>query len=192
MRIRSVGKAAAGAIAGLYVNERHHGRSPALAGWWGHEKATQFEMRHEFTPAEHAGAYQIGTVPMLSAAPLDGALDVLHDAGIERVREKSVALTAYLIRLVDERLPECDVGTPRARERRGGHVAVEHGEAYRVSEALNDRDVVVDFRPPNVVRVCPAPLYTGFEDVWHVVDAFREVLDERAYEDYDERGGGVT
>lgn len=181
-----------GATAGLYVDERHFGQTPALPGWWGHQKSTQFEMRHDYTPAEHAGAYQIGTVPMLSAAPLDGALDVILDAGIDHIREKSVELTDYLIRLVDERLPECDVGTPREAARRGGHVAVEHDEAYRISEALNDRGVVVDFRPPNVVRVCPAPLYTGFEDVWDVVEAFRGVLDARAYEEYDTRSGGVT
>jgi kynureninase len=85
---------------------------------------------------------------------------------------------------VDERLPECEVGTPRAPDRRGGHVAVEHPEAERVSLALRDRGVVVDYRPPNVVRVCPAPLYTRFADVWGVVDRLRGVLDEGAYEQY--------
>ncbi|MFB6176902.1 MAG: aminotransferase class V-fold PLP-dependent enzyme, partial [Halobaculum sp.] len=47
-----------GAIAGLYVNERHHGLTPALAGWWGNDKETQFEMRQTFDPADYAGAYQ--------------------------------------------------------------------------------------------------------------------------------------
>jgi kynureninase len=181
-----------GAIAGLYVNERHFGVTPHLAGWWGNDKETQFDMAMTYDPAPNAGAFQIGTVPVLAAAPLDGALDVLDDAGgVGAAREKSLALTDYLVDLVDARLSECDVGTPRAHEERGGHVAVEHPEAARVSEALRDRGVVVDYRPPNVVRVCPAPLYTRFEDVWHVVDRFDSVLDERAYEDYSV-GGGVT
>jgi kynureninase len=187
-----------GAIAGLYVNDRHFDATPALAGWWGHEKETQFEMNPTYTPADDAGAYQIGTIPILSAAPLAGSLEIFEevadvpDAAIEVVREKSVSLTDYLIRLVDERLPECEVGTPREPERRGGHVAVEHPEAYRVSEALKDRGVVVDFRPPNVVRVCPSPLYVGYEDAWEVVEQFRQVVENEEYEAYAERGGGVT
>jgi len=181
-----------GAVAGLYCNERHFGTTPALTGWWGHEKSTQFEMRQTFTPAENAGAFQIGTVPVLAAAPLDGALDVVHEAGIERIREKSLALTEYLVHLVEELPDAFSVGTPREPARRGGHVAVEHGEAYRLSQALTDRDVIVDFRPPNVVRVAPAPLYTGFEDVLDVADALRELHETEAYEAYEPRADGVT
>jgi kynureninase len=187
-----------GAIAGLYVNREHFGVRPALPGWWGHEKDTQFDMNPTYTPARSAGAFQVGTVPVLAAAPIEGALDVVRDAGvgdartgIEALRERSVELTEYLIRSVDDRLPECTVGTPREPGRRGGHVAVEHPESYRIGEALRARGVVVDVRPPNVVRVCPSPYYVGFEDVWVVVDTFREVLDERAYERF-ERPDGVT
>ena len=171
-----------GAPAGLYVSERHFDRRPALPGWWGHDKATQFEMNLEFTPAADAGAYQIGTPPVLALAPLEGALDAIEAAGIDAIREKSVALTDYLTGLVDERLPECSVGTPRDPADRGGHVAVEHPDAEGVSAALKDRDVVVDYRPPNVVRVCPSPLYTGFEDVHRAVERFRTVLDGGLHE----------
>jgi kynureninase len=182
-----------GAVAGLYVSERHFGTEPALAGWWGHEKATQFELRPEFTPADSAGAWQIGTVPVLSAAPLAGSLEIVREAGIDAVREKSLALTDYLIDLVDERLADlgCSVGTPRDPERRGGHVAIEHPDAEAVSAALRERGAVVDFRPPNVVRVCPAPLYTRFVDVWDVVDELHEVLQTGAHEDVD-AGSDVT
>ena len=168
-----------GAVAGLYVNERHFGERPALTGWWGHEKETQFEMAPEYTPAQSAGAWQIGTIPIFSAAPLDGALSVVEDAGIDRILEKSVRLTEYLIALVDDRLAEYGVtiGSPRAADRRGGHVALEHGRAYALGEALRERGYVVDVRPPNVVRVCPAPLYVGYHDVWRFVDVVAEILD---------------
>ncbi|MDY6765435.1 MAG: kynureninase, partial [Halobacteria archaeon] len=90
-----------GATAGLYVNRRHFGTDPGLAGWWGHEKETQFDMNLTFTPAPDAGAWQISTVPVLSSAPLFGSLEMINEAGIERVREKSIQLTEYLISLVD-------------------------------------------------------------------------------------------
>jgi kynureninase len=181
-----------GAIAGLYVNERHFGTTPALAGWWGHEKETQFEMNPTFTPARTAGAWQIGTVPMLSAAPLEGSLDLLAEAGIDAVREASLDLTDYLIALIDARLGDAfAVGTPRERSRRGGHVAVEHPEARRISLALKSRGVVVDFRPPNAVRICPAPLYIGYTDVWDVVEELREIAQSQVYERF-EAEGSVT
>jgi kynureninase len=181
-----------GAIAGLYVHRDYHGELPALAGWWGHEKDTQFEMQLTYTPAHSAGAWQIGTVPILSAAPLAGVLDIIDEVGIKTLREQSVALTEYLISLVDERLPECTVGTPCDPAQRGGHVAIEHPEGYRINEALKAHGVIVDFRPPNVIRMCPSPLYVSFEDVWDAVEHLREILDERVYEQFEERGGGVT
>jgi kynureninase len=183
-----------GAIAGLYVNERHFGTTPALAGWWGHEKETQFDMNPTFTPADSAGAWQTGTVPMLSAAPLEGSLDVLDDAGIDAVREKSVALTEYLIELVDDHLADRGyaVGTPREPDHRGGHVALEHDEARRISRALRDRGVVADFRQPNVVRVCPSPLYTSFRDVFDTVRHCWEVVAEGEFERFDADGDDVT
>ncbi|ELZ09520.1 kynureninase [Halovivax asiaticus JCM 14624] len=182
-----------GAVAGLYVNERHFGEEPALAGWWGHDKESQFELNLDFTPADDAGAWQAGTIPVFSAAPLFGALELTHDAGIEAVREKSIALTEYLIDLVDEHLADrgVSIGTPRDPAHRGGHVALEHPEAERISEALRDREVIVDFRPPNVIRVAPAPLYVRYEDVYDVVEIVADIIDEKRYEAY-EAAGDVT
>ncbi|MFC7202356.1 kynureninase [Haloferax namakaokahaiae] len=182
-----------GAIAGLYVNERHFGTTPALAGWWGNDKATQFDMELTYDPAHSAGAFQVGTIPILSAAPLDGALDIVEDAGgVGALREKSLELTDFLIELVDERLPECEVGTPRDHDARGGHVAVEHDEAYRISLALKERGVIVDYRVPNVVRIAPSPAYIGFEDVYRTVEHLREILDGSEYEEFERRSAGVT
>lgn len=180
-----------GAVAGLYVNESYHDLDPALAGWWGNEPETRFELQQTFRPASDARRWQIGTVPVLSTAALDGSLDIFDDVDIQAVRDRSLELTDYLIHLVDERLPDCSVGTPRDAARRGGHVAIEHPEAVRISEALRDRGVVVDARPPNVIRVCPAPLYVRFEDVWEVVQQLERIIDGGVYESYD-LPAGVT
>ncbi|MFC3476206.1 kynureninase [Halobacterium litoreum] len=181
-----------GAIGGLYVHEDNFDVEPSLAGWWGNDDATQFDLDTRFDPAEDASAFQIGTVPVFSAAPLFGTLDVVEAAGIDQLRDHSLSLTRYLISLVDERLPECSVGTPREAERRGGHVAVEHPEAGLVSRALRDRGVVVDYRPPDVVRVAPSPYYVGFEDVWTAVDELRDILDADAHRAYADDDATVT
>lgn len=96
---------------------------------------------------------------------------------------------------MDERLGdafECAVGTPRDPERRGGHVAVEHPDAERIAQALTEGGVVVDFRPPNVVRMCPSPLYTSHADVWDAIERWREILDTGAHERFDADRSGVT
>src|SRR5439155_2733667 len=117
-----------GGTAAYYLNRRHAALRPRLAGWWGNNKATQFDMATEFDPAADAGRMQLGTVHMLSSAPLEGSLLMFEEAGIEAVRAKSLQLTDYLMRLVDALLPDgrsgYRLGTPREPERRGGRVAI--------------------------------------------------------------------
>ncbi|MBC8103249.1 MAG: aminotransferase class V-fold PLP-dependent enzyme, partial [Cytophagales bacterium] len=173
-----------GAVGGLFLNRRHHGRSPGLAGWFSSRKDRQFDMAHTLVPAEDAGALQIGTPHILSLAPLSGSLDVHHEAGSERLRTKSLALTDFLRRVVTAELSPFGVGfaTPVEEERRGGHLALLHPAAAALSRALRREGVVPDFRPPNLIRLAPVALYTSFEDCWEAVRRLRDILDSGAYE----------
>ncbi len=47
-----------------------------------------------------------------------------------------------------------------------------------MSEALRRRGIVPDFRPPNIIRFAPSPLYTTYEEIWYAVDALKEIVDE--------------
>ncbi|MFP4052157.1 MAG: kynureninase [Thermoplasmata archaeon] len=186
-----------GAVGGLYVNQRHFYRTPSLSRWWGHEKSSQFEMNLDFTPADNAGAWQIGTINVLSATPIEGSLKMLQEVGIENVRKKSLWLNSYLINLVDELVTEkpynFGIGTPSEKEDRGGHVAVtREKDAYRINLALRDNEVIVDFRPPNVIRICPSPLYVRYVDVWNVVNKLKGIIDKKEYENFEKNTEGVT
>lgn len=179
-----------GAPAFLYVNRRHFGLGPALAGWFGYAKERQFELRLDFEPQPSAGGWQISSPGILGAAPLFGALELINEVGIAALARKSQALTEYLVWLVEARLTDAPfgfrLGTPRDPKRRGGHVALERDhEAYRISQALRGRGVVPDFRPPNVIRLAPVPLYTGFSDVWQLVQHIVEIVERDEYQDYD-------
>jgi kynureninase len=175
-----------GGTAFLYVNRKHFDREPALAGWFGYVKNKQFDMSLDFKHARSAGGWQISSPAILSSAPVEGSLRAILEAGIERIREKSLKMTAYLMYLVDEFLSESpydfSIGTPREAERRGGHVAVEHEEALRISGALRARGVVPDFRPPNVIRIAPIPLYNTYGEMWKVVQHLKEIVDKKEYE----------
>lgn len=170
-----------GAVGALYVHPRHVGTDPALAGWWGYHKERQFAMSHDWEGAAGAGAWQISTISLLSAAPLLGSLAMFEEAGIEAIRAKSLAQTDWLIaRIEDAGLLEPSfgyrIGTPREHARRGGHVAVEHVDAAQIAQALRARGIVVDFRPPDVIRIAPVALYTRYEDLWRTVEALREIV----------------
>jgi kynureninase len=183
-----------GAVGSLYVHERHHALGPGLAGWWGSDKQRQFDMAPELSPADSAGAWQIGTPSVLGAAALYGSLAVMREAGIERLREKSLALTALLIDLADRHLAPhgFEIGTPREPDRRGGHVALEHPAATRITRALKARGIVPDFRPPNVIRLAPVPLYTRFRDVGAVVAALESIVASGEHLQYAEERAAVA
>jgi kynureninase len=185
-----------GSTGSVYVNKRHFGKAPGLAGWFGNNRVTMFDMSNVFDPAEDASAWQIGTTTMLSTAPLEGAIGMINEAGIEAIREKSTKVTSYLMYLIDQILSEApynfSIGTPRQPERRGGHIGAEHMDAWRVSEALKARGVVPDFRPPNVIRLAPIPLYTSYYEVWQVVQHLKAVIDNGEHEAFSLERSMVT
>jgi kynureninase len=173
-----------GAVGGLYVNERHHDIAPALAGWWGSRKERQFAMDQRFTPASGAGAFQVSTPSILGVAALSGSLELVETLGIGAIRERSCELTSGLISALDARLPRDGgfwIGTPRDPRRRGGHVALQHPtRAVGLNGALKARGVIPDFRPPDVIRLCPSPLYVEPGDVDRAVEILAEIVETRA------------
>lgn len=172
-----------GSAAWLYVHPRLRDKLPGLAGWFGSDPARQFEMSAEFHPAADANRYQIGTSNIFSLAPLLGSLQVLNDAGIDRIRAKSISQTAFLMVYAEKLLARhgVEVVTPREVERRGGHVTLAHRDAAKLSRALRARGVVPDFRPPDMLRFAPAPLYTSFAECKAAVDALHDILTTQSH-----------
>ncbi len=175
-----------GAVGGLYLNRRHLGRAPGLAGWWGVRADRRFAMSIQHEPAPDAAALQIGTPHVLSLAPLLGSLEMFHDAGGHALRTKSLALTAFLMELIESELAGFGFGfaNPRADHERGGHVALTHPDAWRICSALKAAGVVPDFRPPDIIRLAPAPLYTSFADCAATVGRLKEIMRTQAHEKF--------
>ena len=146
-------------------------------------KTTQFEMKDEFTPAAGAGAYQISTPSILALGGLEGALALFEEIGIERIRERSLELTDYLIALADEHLPEMTLRTPRSHAERGGHIVLEHPHAKQLSAALRQRDIIPDYRAPDLLRLAPVALYNTEAELDEVVKTLRELLEGGSYQE---------
>ncbi|WLD92568.1 kynureninase [Alkalihalobacillus sp. AL-G] len=183
-----------GGVGGLYVNEKHLGTTPGLSGWFSSDKQKQFDMDHQLTPANNAGAFQIGTPHMLSVAPLIGSLEIFNEAGIDRLREKSLRLTRYLMDLINHELKDFDfkISNPLVDDRRGGHVYLEHKEAARICKALKENNIVPDFRNPNGIRLAPVALYNTFEEVWKSVQILKKIMEEEQYKKFENKRGVVA
>jgi len=175
-----------GCTAGLYINRKHFGLMPGLWGWFGNEPKTQFRMSHVFEKAGNAEAWQTGTPCLLSMAPLEGTLRIFSEAGIGRIREKSLRLTSYLMFLIEKRLKKYGFrcGNPEDDERRGGHVALSHDDGYRICLALKSHKVIPDFREPDVIRLAPIALYNSYDEVYTVVDILEKIMIGKEYETY--------
>ncbi len=164
-----------GAIGGAYIHERHSRdrQRPRLAGWWGHEASSRFEMRPGFIPADGAAGFAVSNPPIFSAAPLLASLELFEKAGVPALRRKSIALTGYLEFLLQQRLAgSVAIVTPPVAAERGCQLSVRPRMAVQASklfERVSQLGVVCDLRG-DVLRFAPVPLYNGFEDVWHAVD----------------------
>ncbi len=169
-----------GSLGGCFVHERHANNENLnrFAGWWGHNKKTRFNMRHEFDALPGAEGWQLSNPPILSMAAIRASLDTFAEAGFENLRKKSEKLTGYLEFLLNEMKNDAiNVITPRNPEERGCQLSIQVKNADKnLHTKLTEAGVISDWREPDVIRVAPAPLYNSFEDVFRFSEKLKEVL----------------
>jgi len=175
-----------GAPAYIYVHRslQEHMRSP-IWGWFGDQRPFAFDL--DYLPDAGIKRFQCGTPPILSMLAIEPGLDLLLEAGIHRLREKSMALSSYLIALFDTTLAPLGfvLGSPRQLEQRGSHVSIRHPEGYRINRALiEDLGVLPDFREPDNIRLGLAPLYTSYEDIYETIERIRSAVAGKLYLKY--------
>ncbi|HUZ27037.1 MAG TPA: kynureninase [Streptosporangiaceae bacterium] len=173
-----------GAPAFLYVREDLQDRlRQPIWGWFG--QRDRFAMGPSYDPAPGIDAFATGTPQIIGTVAVEEGTRLLGEAGIDRLRAKSMALTSYLIGLADEWLAPHGfaLASPRADDRRGGHVTFRHPEAFRISQALIREKVIGDYRTPDRLRLGPAPITTSFTDVWGALDKLRQIAADKTYDD---------
>jgi kynureninase len=171
-----------GAPAFAYVSQDLHGhlQSP-LWGWMGH--AAPFEFETAYRPAEGTARLRVGTPPILSLAALDCGVNGIAEIGIDRLREKSIAMTGLFMNLVDQECREhgFETVTPRDADHRGSQVSIRHPEGYAIVQALIAAGVIGDFRDPDILRFGLAPAYLRYVDVWDAVEILRRVMETESW-----------
>lgn len=169
-----------GSLGGCFVHERHANNKDLnrFAGWWGHNKETRFNMRHEFDALPGAEGWQLSNPPILSMAAIRASLDIFEEAGFENVRAKSEKLTGFLEFLLEQLNNDTiNIITPKNKGERGCQLSIQVKNADKsLHTKLTKAHVISDWREPDVIRIAPAPLYNSFEDVFIFVERLKKVL----------------
>jgi kynureninase len=162
-----------GCVGGCFVHERHARawELPRFAGWWGHDEKTRFQMGPNFNPMAGAEGWQLSNPPILALAALRASMEIFAEAGMERLRAKSVLLTGYMeFLLMQQASSKFSVITPREEERRGAQLSIRAASQGReLCDRLAKAGVIGDWREPDTFRVAAVPLYNSFHDVYRFV-----------------------
>lgn len=171
-----------GGVAGVYINEKHAANSslPRMAGWWGTNKKSRFQMQKDFDPIPTAEGWQLSNAPVLSMAAHKASLKIFDDAGMEVLVQKSKLLTGYLFFILNEineqqKKKVIQLITPK--EAHGCQVSMlmlQKGK--EIFDELINQGVICDWREPNVIRIAPVPLYNTYKDIWTFGNIIETIL----------------
>jgi len=183
-----------GAPAFLYVRQDLQEKlANPLPGWMGQANMFNFALDYEAAPG--LPHFLTGTPPILSTLAIEPGVDLLLEAGMDRVRAKSVQQTDYLVALWEQLLAPLGfaLNSPRDSHWRGSHISLGHEEAWRIDQALiQEMQVLPDFRKPDNIRLGITPLYTSFEDIYQAVMRMKQVVTEERYRHYSQDNTKVT
>jgi kynureninase len=172
-----------GSVGGVYVHERHATNRELfrLAGWWGHNKETRFQMGPDFDPIPTAESWSMSNAPVFNMIAHEVSLSIFSEMGMYTLREKSLQLTAYLDFVLNEVMQATGQKltriTPGDPTQRGCQLSViVEGYDRKLVGKLYEQGVVVDWREPNVIRLAPVPLYNSFEDVYRLGKVLEQIF----------------
>ena len=171
-----------GSLGGLFVHEKHANNKDLkrFAGWWSHNKTTRFNMRQPLDVIPGAEGWQLSNPPILSMAAIKASLDMFNDVGMDALRLKSEKLTGYFEFLLNEiNNDKITIITPSNPDERGCQLSIQVKNAEKqLHQKLTDAHIITDWREPDVIRCAPVPFYNSFEDVYHMVEKLKTILND--------------
>lgn len=177
-----------GAPAFLYVRkdlqEKLHN---PISAWFSHQKPFDFDLN--YAPKNNIQRFSTGTPSILSLAATEAGIDLINEAGIENLREKSILQSSFLVELIQKFLLPIGftIASPLDVNQRGSHISIQHQEGYRINRAMIEpieeaKSIIPDFRPPNNIRLGIAPLYNTFSELYETVLRIKQIVEEKEFE----------
>jgi kynureninase len=183
-----------GAPAYLYIREDLQNQlDNPIPGWMG--AADMFDFNLSYNPDPTLRHFLTSTPPIISMALIEPGVDLLLEAGMKAVREKSVKQTEYLIGLWEAILKDLgfSLNSPTDPASRGSHVSIGHPEGLGIDLALiHEMNVIPDFREPDNIRLGFAPLYTTFTEIHEAVMRLQKIVVGKLYEKYNQDRPTIT
>jgi len=156
---------------------------PKTTGWMAHESPFAFDTSLRYASNITRFLHGSPAIPALYAA--QSGYKIINEIGVDRIRQKSVRQTEFLIALAEE--AGFEVTSPKESARRGGTVTVAHENASSMAKELVRREFVIDYRPGAGVRISPH-FYTTDEELKLVIEEMKKIRETRAFELHETAG----
>lgn len=181
-----------GSPAFIYArNEKQIGLKSPIKGWFSHSDPFDFSMK--YVQSESMNKFSSGTPHIISMSTLDSSLDITINATTKKIENKSIDLYNFFTEIFYDRLLNLGfkIITPKNKDERGSHISIVHKESWRITKCLTDpeypgeKKIIVDFRPPNIIRIALTPLYVSFNDIFRVCIRLVQIIESNEYEKKD-------
>jgi len=151
---------------------------PKTTGWMAHEAPFAFDTQLRYASNITRFLHGSPAIPALYAAR--SGYRIINEIGVEKIREKSMRQTDYLIKLAEE--AGFQVTSPRNVAQRAGTVTVAHEHAAAMAKELIRREFIIDYRPGAGIRISPH-FYTKDEELELVIQEMKKIAASDAYQE---------
>jgi len=156
---------------------------PKTTGWMAHEQPFAFETSLRYAPDITRFLHGSPAIPALYAA--ESGYKIINTIGVDKIREKSVRQTKYLIDLAEE--AGFTVTSPRDANQRGGTITVAHEHAAAIAKELIRREIIIDYRPGAGIRISPH-FYTTDDELELAIREMKRIAESDAYREHEAAG----
>jgi len=156
---------------------------PKTTGWMAHESPFAFDTELHYASNITRFLHGSPAIPALYAA--QSGYRIINEIGVERIREKSMRQTEYLINLAEE--AGFNVTSPKDVNQRAGTITIAHEHAGAVTKELIRREFIVDYRPGAGIRISPH-FYTTDDELELVIKELKKIADSESYREHEAAG----
>jgi kynureninase len=188
-----------GSPAFIYTrNEKQIGLKSPIKGWFSHN--APFDFSETYIQSDTMDKFSSGTPHIISMSSLESSLDITIKATTKKLEDKSEDLFDFFTEIFDDRLVNLGfkIITPKNKCDRGSHISLVHDESWRITKCLTnpenaqEKNIIVDFRPPNIIRIALTPLYISFIDIYKVSMRLINIIESKEYDSKDKSKNIVT
>jgi kynureninase len=121
-----------------------------------------------------------GSGSTLSVSELRSGLSILDGVSAAALATKTAGLVDFFLNRLNTFCAdaEIEVVPPPPGLAPGAQICLRHDQAQRIADALFDRDVVVEYTEPDVLRLSFAPSWLRYVDVWEATEHLHSTLHE--------------